>query len=128
MTERLPEARVRENGQVVAESHEWPAQPRHAQVVLVQRFPQRPAQGKERDEENHRERRRGEEPADTRFRRVVVERFIGHRFFAATSSRIRVRSTSAFIARAASCSARSGGTCPDSARCKSIWSNSESWE
>ena len=100
-----------EHRDVIPERDKGPSEPRHAEVVLVKGLPHRPAQRKERDEQNRRQRRRGEEPTGARLARVVRHTDVTHDCFRdATSSRTRVRSTSAFIARAASCSARSGGT------------------
>src|SRR5207237_60493 len=99
VTKRLPKARVAENRQVVAESYEGTPEPRHAQIVLVERLPGRPAKRKERDEENASERRRGKEPAYASFRGFLGARSVRHPSahfdvarFCATSSLTWVRS------------------------------------
>src|SRR6185369_1862659 len=127
VTERAPEARIARDGDVVVDADEGTPEPRHAQIVLVQRLPHRPAEGKDGDGADDRDGGRGERPGESAFVHRVSP--AGCAFArCATISRTRVRSTSAFIWRAASCNASSGVACPVSARCSWICSSSESWE
>src|SRR5690348_7841278 len=117
MAQGLPESRVTEDVEIIAQADERAPEPRHAQIMLMERLPYGPPEREQRDEQDDRERRRREQPASARFARVVDRLPIVHdAFLAARRSRTCVRSTRAFMARAASCNARSGSSCPDRAR------------
>ena len=52
VSHRAPEAAILEHVRVVLEPHERPTQPRHPEIVQVQRLPNRPAEGEKRHEQD----------------------------------------------------------------------------
>ena len=57
MPECRPETGIPGDLDVIGEPDERLAQPRHAELVEMQRFPEGPTQRENRDEGNHRQRR-----------------------------------------------------------------------
>ena len=65
--ERAPEARVAERLDVVADADERPPEPRHPQVVAVERLPDGPEERKQRDQQDRAQRRQNEAPGEPGF-------------------------------------------------------------